>query len=49
MEYLTGALLILAAGVLWSVKSVLILQIHEAGRWTVLFWRSLGMLPVLVL
>ena len=49
MEHLTGALLILAAGVLWSVQGVLIRQIHQAGSWAVLFWRSLGRLPVLVL
>lgn len=49
MKYLTGALLIVLAGVLWSVQGVLIRQIHEAGSWAVLFWRSLGMLPVLVL
>jgi drug/metabolite transporter (DMT)-like permease len=49
MRYLTGALLIMAAGVVWSVQGVLIRQIHEAGSWAVLFWRSLGMLPVLVL
>lgn len=49
MRYLTGALLIMAAGVVWSVQGVLIRQIHEAGSWAVLFWRSLGMLPVLIL
>lgn len=49
MKYLTGALLIIAAGALWSVQGVLIRQIHEAGSWAVLFWRSMGMLPVLAL
>ena len=49
MKYLTGATLIILAGVVWSVQGVLIRQIHEAGSWAVLFWRSLGMLPVLVL
>ncbi len=49
MKYLTGAALIILAGVVWSVQGVLIRQIHEAGSWAVLFWRSLGMLPVLVL
>lgn len=48
MRYLTGAMLIMAAGLIWSVQGVLIRQIHEAGSWAVLFWRSLGMLPVLV-
>lgn len=49
MKYLTGAALIILAGVVWSVQGVLIRQIVEAGSWAVLFWRSLGMLPVLVL
>lgn len=49
MKYTTGAALIILAGVLWSVQGVVIRQIHEAGSWAVLFWRSLGMLPVLAL
>ena len=49
MRYLTGAALIMLAGVVWSVQGVLIRQLHEAGSWAVLFWRSLGMVPVLVL
>ncbi len=49
MRYLTGAALIMLAGVVWSVQGVLIRQLHEAGSWAVLFWRSFGMVPVLVL
>lgn len=49
MQFATGAGLVLAAGVLWSVQGVLIAWIESAGSWTVLFWRSLGMLPVLML
>ena len=49
MRYLTGAALIMLAGVVWSVQGVLIRQLHEAGSWAVLFWRSFGMMPVLVL
>lgn len=49
MKYLTGAFLIILAGVVWSVQGVLFRQFQEAGSWAVLFWRSLGMLPVLVL
>lgn len=49
MRYLTGAALIMLAGVVWSIQGVLIRQLQEAGSWAVLFWRSLGMLPVLVL
>jgi DME family drug/metabolite transporter len=48
MRYLTGAALIILAGVLWSVQGVLIRQIHDAQSWAVLFWRSAGMLPVLL-
>lgn len=49
MKYATGAALILAAGVLWSVQGLLIRNIHQAGSWAVLFWRSAGMIPVLAL
>ncbi len=48
MRYTTGAGLILLAGVLWSVQGLLIRNIHEAGPWAILFWRSAGMLPVLL-
>ena len=49
MKYATGAALIFAAGVIWSVQGLLIRNIHEAGSWAVLFWRSAGMVPVLML
>jgi len=49
MRYLTGAGLILLAGAVWSIQGVLIRQLDEAGSWAVLFWRSLGTVPVLVL
>ncbi|NBZ88235.1 DMT family transporter [Stagnihabitans tardus] len=49
MRYGTGAALVVAAGVVWSVQGVLIGNIAEAGSWTVLLWRSLGMLPVMLL
>ena len=49
MTYTTGAALVFAAGVLWSVQGLFILNIHQAGSWVVLFWRSAGMLPVLAL
>ena len=49
MRYLTGAGLIMLAGVVWSIQGVLIRQLDEAGSWAVLFWRSSGMVPVLVL
>ena len=49
MRYGTGAALVVAAGVVWSVQGVLIGSIETAGSWAVLFWRSLGMLPVMLL
>ncbi len=48
MRYGTGMLLVVAAGVLWSVQGLIFRQIDEAGTWAVLFWRSVGMVPVLV-
>lgn len=49
MRFLTGAGLILLAGVVWSVQGALIRQLHGSGSWVVLFWRSMGMVPVLLL
>ncbi len=48
MRYGTGMLLVVAAGVLWSVQGLVFRQIDTAGTWAVLFWRSVGMLPVLL-
>lgn len=49
MRYGTGMALVLAAGTLWSFQALIIRQIGDAGPWTILFWRSLAMLPVLLL
>ncbi|GLS86559.1 membrane protein [Cypionkella aquatica] len=49
MTYLSGAFLIILAGVLWSVQGLIIRLIPDAGSWAILFWRSAGMLPVLAL
>lgn len=49
MKFTTGAALILLAGVLWSAQGLIIRLIQDAGPWTVLFWRSAGMTPVLIL
>ena len=49
MRYMTGVALVFAAGVLWSFQGLLIRNIHEAGPWAVLFWRSAGMVPVIAL
>jgi len=48
MPYKTGVKLVLLAALLWSLNGLLIRQIHDAGTWAVLFWRSAGMIPVLL-
>ena len=47
MRYATGAALVLLAGAVWSVQGLIIRNIHTAGSWEILFWRSVGMAPVL--
>ncbi|MGB8815219.1 MAG: DMT family transporter [Paracoccaceae bacterium] len=47
MKYSTGAILVVLAGVLWSAMGLSIRQLDAAGTWAVLFWRSVGMVPVL--
>lgn len=49
MTYLMGATLVFLAGLLWSVQGLIIRLIEDAGPWTVLFWRSAGMVPVLLI
>lgn len=49
MRYGTGVILVLTAGVLWSFQALMIRQIEATGSWTVLFWRSLAMIPALIL
>lgn len=48
MQYRTGVLLVVTAAVLWSQQGLIFRQIEEAGSWAVLFWRSLGMVPVIL-
>ncbi len=48
MRYSTGVVLVVLAGVLWSVQGLIIRNIEDAGTWAVLFWRSVGMVPVLL-
>jgi DME family drug/metabolite transporter len=49
MTYATGAGLVFLAGVVWSVQGLLIRFIQDAGPWEILFWRSAGMVPVLLI
>lgn len=49
MRYATGAALIVLAGVLWSVQGLIIRNIDVSGSWAILFWRSAGMVPALLL
>jgi drug/metabolite transporter (DMT)-like permease len=48
MRYGTGVILVATAGVLWSLQGLVFRQIDEAQPWAILFWRSLGMIPVLL-
>jgi DME family drug/metabolite transporter len=48
MRYGTGVVMVLTAGVLWSLNGLMIRQIEVAGPWAVLAWRSLAMAPVLL-
>jgi DME family drug/metabolite transporter len=44
-----GMALILAAGFVWSLNGLLLRMVGDAGTWQVLFYRSIGMVPVLFL
>ena len=46
ISYRTGVVLVLLAGLLWSTMG-LVIRLIEAGTWQILFWRSLGLVPVL--
>lgn len=48
MSYGRGAVMVVSAAVLWSLMGLSIRQLEVAGTWQVLFWRSLGMVPVLL-
>ena len=47
MRYRTGVALVVAAAVSWSLTGLAIRQIGTPEPWAILFWRSLGVLPVL--
>jgi drug/metabolite transporter (DMT)-like permease len=48
MRYGTGVILVATAGLLWSLQGLVFRQIDAAEPWAILFWRSLGMIPVLL-
>ncbi len=48
MRYRQGVVLVLAAGSLWSLMGLALRQIEAASVWQILFWRSVGMVPVLL-
>ena len=48
MRYGTGVILVATAGFLWSLQGLMLRQIDAAEPWAILFWRSFGMVPVLV-
>ncbi|MGL5011428.1 MAG: DMT family transporter, partial [Paracoccaceae bacterium] len=47
MRYGTGVIFVLAAGALWSLMGLVLRQIESPSTWAILFWRSVGMVPVL--
>lgn len=47
MRYGTGVGLVVLAGLAWSFMGLAIRQVEVAGTWAILFWRSVGMVPVL--
>ena len=48
MRYGLGMVLVVTAGVVWSTQGLIFRQIDTAGTWATLFWRSVGMIPVLL-
>lgn len=48
MRYGQGVGLCLAAGTVWSLMGLGLRQIDEASVWAILYWRSIGMIPVLL-
>lgn len=48
MRYGQGVALVLAAGSLWSLMGLGLRQIETATVWQILFWRSVGSVPVLL-
>lgn len=49
VTYRRGVALVIAAGMVWSLNGLALRLVGPAGTWQVLFYRSLGMVPVLFL
>lgn len=48
MRYGTGVICVLCAGALWSLMGLFLRQIENPSTWAILFWRSVGTIPVLL-
>ncbi len=49
MRYGSGVMLVVLAGVLWSGFGLAIRHLEAAGPWAVVFWRSVALVPALML
>lgn len=49
MRYGTGVVLVLTAGLLWSGFGLAVRHLDGAGAWAVVFWRSVALVPALML
>lgn len=49
IDYRRGMAFVVAAAVLWSLMGLAIRLMGDAGTWQILFYRSLGLVPVLFL
>ena len=47
-SYTKSILFVLIAGVCWSWIGVIVKLIDDANTWQILFYRSLGMVPILL-
>ena len=47
MTYKTGVILVVLAGILWSLMGLTIRLLDDATTWQILLWRPVGMIPVL--
>lgn len=48
MRYGTGVIIVATAGLLWSTQGLFIRMIASHDTWSILFWRCLGTVPVLL-